>query len=185
MNRWWLALILAFTSLSRAHAAGSCVVTTHATKLSQIQLGDLDGRFSDFETHLRKGLSVTLLSDVAAGERSFTFGCRIFYDLWDETYFVVPIVGAVEVKDKTSNLKRMTGLPEACVKVSLPWSLRKGETVEVTTKLNPVTDEQLAKTRKWLAERGIGANGALAGRAAYAMVDLHQTQSFQRRCPAP
>ncbi len=180
MQRLLIAMVLLLAPTG-ARAAGSCRALA-SPKLSELGLEDLDVRFAELETHLKKGLSVTLLSEVEAGDRRFAFGCRIFYDLWDEAYMVFPIVGAVEVKERTALVKKLAGLPKACTTVTLPWALKKGEPVDVTTRLNPVTEEQVAKTRKWLAERGIGANGAMAGRAAYAMVDLKQTQSFQRRC---
>lgn len=182
MRRLAQLVTLFSTWAAPAQGAGDCHVSAQDGKLAELRVDDLEGRFPELHGHLRKGLSATLLTEVEVSDGRFTFGCRIFFDLWDESYLVLPIVGVVEVKERQTTVKALAGLPPACTRATLPWQLGSGKSLEVVTRLNPVTDEQVAKTRKWLAERGIGAGGALAGRAAYAMVDLKQTRSFKRRC---
>jgi hypothetical protein len=168
-----------------AAASPSCSIRPEGAGQGSVVVGDGLDKFASARERLNKGLSITLLNQVTktADDTPFVFGCRITYDLWDEDYVFTPIVGGLLVKQQTTTAKNLQPLPRSCSEARLPWHVPDDGRVHVTTLLDPVSDEQVQRTRKWLAERGIGAGtGTLAGRAAYAMVNLKQEQSVERVC---
>jgi hypothetical protein len=166
--------------------AGGCVVTIAAGGHPvTVDLADLSGHFAELDARLARGLTVTLVHDVDAGDgRRFKFGCKAFYDLWDEAYVVTALTGDDEAEGASKRLKHFDASAAPCGEAPLPWALTAGATVDVMSALDPVSPEQAEKTRRWLAEKGIGGSaGAPFGRAALALVDLSHQDRFARQCP--
>lgn len=176
-----LAAVLALLNLLApgADAASGCAAVAGTAGRAVIKLADVEPTFPEVTTKLAKGLSVTIVhqASLAGNDRTHVFGCKIYFDLWDETYGVTPFGGSKRIeKDRARAL-------EACNEGSPAWAVAGGDRVTVVTVVDPVSEEQAAKTREWLAEKGIGGNSkALFGRAAAAMVSMHQTQSHERDC---
>jgi hypothetical protein len=143
-------------------------------------LSDVPEAFPEINDKLAKGLTVTLLHEVTRGGQSFVFGCRVYYDLWDESYGVTTFVGnGAEAKHTERDRKKVMAL---CDEVPLDGH-GTGDEVAVTSRLDPVSDDQMEKTRQWLATRGIGnSSKAIVGRAVGAITSLKEERSVSRTC---
>ncbi len=171
------------------------VIATSAGAMTHLELTDLEVQFPEFKTKADKGVTVTLEHLVQVKIRDgflvdYHFGCKVTYDLWKNTYRVVPTgSSAARALELLPNIKI---LPLACRTLLVPYERGILKTkskhttyneIQVLTKLDPVSEEQAEKTRKWLAERGIGAAApALLGRAVAALIDLKEDKAVTRRC---
>jgi hypothetical protein len=134
---------------------------------------------STINSRLKKGLPVNLAHIVSVSksprqrwEDIHTFGCRFTFDPWDEVIRISARSGTdqSQLTLKGSSLKLEPTSP--CVR----WKSREQltfATARVTTQLDVVDADQMERTRRWLAERGIGSEGTgMFGRALSAMIDL-------------
>jgi hypothetical protein len=179
----WAGMLLA---AAPGWAAATCRIapTGGLGVAAELRADDTLEAFPEIDQKLVKGLAVTIVHEVALdGGVPFVFGCKLYYDLWDESYGVTQFkggLGASGVKQTVRDRRQAVAL---CQRTALPFAVAVRDQVEVTTHLDPVSDEQLAKTRRWLAEKGISSNsGAFFGRAAYAIVNLKQQKVVTRRC---
>jgi hypothetical protein len=128
------------------------------------------------ESRIHRGLSVTIKSSVEARTQKTSFGCTIKFDPWAETMTILPFgASPLESKDRNAWIRQCfltRGL-------SLPVKSR----VQGIFEIDPVSQEQIAKTRLWLAERGIGGRSDTPlGQAVGALVDLRAAEREEFEC---
>jgi len=152
-----------------------------------------DSFWNEMVQRLSRGLSVTIRHKLmdspsqSTGTRS-TRGCRITFDLWDERYTIVPLdaAGSAQPAEAWRQTRELSAFPEECLTV-IPTrdeeiAARSAGAYVVTTQLNPVPQEQINRTRQWLAATRESGSGTMVGRAALAMLDLSGGESFTTRC---
>ena len=179
----WTGGLLAATP---GWAASACRIAPSGDggAAAELRADDTLDAFPEIEQKLVKGLAVTIVHEVALESGvPFVFGCKLYYDLWDESYGVTLFKGGLGASGVKQTVRDRRQAVELCQRTALPFAVTIKDQVEVTSHLDPVSDEQLAKTRRWLAEKGISSSsGAFFGRAAYAIVNLKQQKAVTRRC---
>lgn len=188
----WFAIfaVVAVLPLSVAQAhQPACVAKGLPVTKATVVVYDLDTSFPEISTKLAKGLAVTILHELRREREgaTFVFGCKIYFDLWAEAYKVTSLtqdqndhVVAIGTEQTISGKSAAFAL---CEKTVSPWTFNGLSGVSVATMVDPISPEQEAKTREWLAEKGIGGNSkALFGRAAATLTNFHQKQSKERDC---
>jgi hypothetical protein len=179
-------LALAALGAARTAPAGAtCSGSVDAQRVLHVEAYDTGEHFPEIEAKLDKGLSVTIAHEASwRGVEPVTFGCKIFYDLWDEAYDVTLLSGSLAAGGARRTWKARRDALKACFTTSVRGIAAGARDFVLTTHLDPISDETLARTRKWLAEKGIsGSASGVVGRAAYAIIDLKQEEAFSRRCP--
>jgi hypothetical protein len=173
-------------SVANADGGSGCVVSVGKDGVGEAHVRDAFKLLPEIEAKLKKGVSVTVVHEVMRpGQSDYVFGCKAFYDLWDEAYAVTTYAGRMDQPAGPSHTVHT--LPEVqrlCLDAALPGHMEAKGSASVSTYLDPVSDEQRQKTRQWLAEKGIGnGTGALFGRAAYAITNMDQKKATTRDCP--
>lgn len=169
-------------------AAGSCYVNLRGS-VPQLIMDDLSERFPEISQKTQKGLTVNLVTQShlasSSANNELMVRCRIYADLWNEDFIVNRTSILSSAFSPPQKFKSLREALRVCQQVSLPLEVKGIEGLEVVTVLNPISDEQIEKTRKWLAERGIAANaGPMLGRAVGALLDLNDQKAIRRFCPA-
>ena len=180
------ALALVALATARVAPAGA---TSHggadAQHVLHVEAYDTGEHFPEVTAKLDKGLAVTIAHEATwAGMAPVAFGCKIFYDLWDEAYDVTLLHGSLTATGDRRTFKARSDALKACYTTSVRGLDPNARDFVLTTHLDPISDEVVARTRKWLAEKGIsGSASGVVGRAAYAIIDLKKEEAFTRRCP--
>lgn len=191
MKQWvkaFLSILVFGVRIPVVKAGSSCVLNQHSAE-PHIVMEDLTARFPEIAQKIQKGLTVnlvtqTFLATSFRGEE-VSVHCRIYADLWNELVVVSRTTFKSETFSTPQKFKTLADGIRLCQEVELPASARGLSGLDVVTILNPVSAEQVEKTRKWLAERGIGASaGPMLGRAVGALLDLNDQKMVRRFCPA-
>jgi hypothetical protein len=172
--------IVVLTALFSIRAA-ACEVDVKSGSTS-VNVADSLQRFDDIEKRLKKGLSLILTHEVYVEENRplAKLSCKVFYDLWDETYHVARF-SQTRPEPEFLVLKGYQSILEPCFRVEIRGAL--ASQLSARSVYSQVTQEQVEKTKKWLSEKGIGSKSAtVIGRAVDAMIDYDRAQIFDRRC---
>ena len=185
-------LVLSFAWDLFTHAvfaiSGKCSIKTTQSGRSLIPM--IEDRFWHPTTgalrKIRDGLTLTVDRRIALFSGKNTpplqiFGrCKLAYDLWTETFLVGDTLNQVEPSLKFANAKGVDALLK-CVSIPLPnldYAMAK-----VQILINPVDEEQEARTRNWLASKGIGGAGTgVMGRAMGAVINLKTESTVEYDC---
>jgi hypothetical protein len=157
---------------------------------SQIKLDDVKILLPEVEERIKRGLTVKWAHVFVRHPGEMTHPqnqqarCELLFDLWEEEYVVSKIDDASQKDYTRKTFPNLARAIEECMKFRLATKLDAKVPLEVISVFNPISEEQLQKTREWLAERGIGSKeGPLIGRAVGAMMDLSQQKVWTRSCP--
>jgi len=181
-----LGIEIATTALSApATSDASCRGVQHTDLHFTVEAYDVAQAFPQIEEKLSKGLAVTIANEASwTGLPAALFGCKIYYDLWDETYVVSTLKGSLAAIGDRQHIRDRSAALKLCYSTTFTNVRVGSQDFLLTTHLDPVGDEVLAKTRNWLAEKGIsGSSTAIFGRAAYAIIDLKHQEAISRHCP--
>ncbi len=183
----WFELLLGLVISGEGKAEHPCTVLLKPkTHSLQLWLTDLEEAFPEFQQKADKGVTVTLDHRVSikgkSPELSYSFGCKVTFDLWNKRYAVVP-TGLSSTSDPHL-ISSLGQLPEGCRGALLPGkNLLGNQELEIVSRLDPVSAELAEKTRSWLAERGVGSGSrALLGRAVASLIDLKEDKAVKRTC---
>jgi len=174
----------ALASDSGEPETSGCRGVQHADLHFAVEAYDTAKAFPQIEEKLGKGLAVTIANEASwTGLPAALFGCKIYYDLWDETYIVSTLRGSLSAVGERQRIHDRQDALKLCYTTTFTNVRVGSQDFLLTTHLDPVGDEVLATTRNWLAEKGIsGSSTAIFGRAAYAIIDLKHQEAISRRC---
>ncbi|MGE0174723.1 MAG: hypothetical protein AB7T49_18165 [Oligoflexales bacterium] len=161
--------------------AEACTIVRRAGAM-EVDVSDSVAHFQDIEKRLKKGLSLIVRHEVLVHGESVhqSSSCKIFYDLWDETYSLTRYIDSHPAPEQFT-VKGYAKILEPCFRLSLDGKLPAKVTIRST--YSQVTEEQVEKTKRWLSEKGIGSkSGTVIGRAVDAMIDYERSQVFDRSC---
>ena len=167
-------MLIACFSLSRKAYGAENLCKQHASK---IEMPNLAAEIPEVKTKLARGLTVTMVHQMPFGE----WKCSVLLDLWDEVYAASG--GWIGKEPSRIKTKKIADALLLCSDIGVPSESRIPEKFELITIVDPVSEEQMARTRKWLAERGIGkGSSAIVGRAVGAILDLKDNRTIVRSC---
>ncbi|MCX6124464.1 MAG: hypothetical protein NTV34_06900 [Proteobacteria bacterium] len=135
---------------------------------------------------VRDGLTLTVERRVAVfgtGHQlvaQVTGRCRLVYDLWAEKFII---------KDSLYEAGQEISMPgsqgrNALLRcVTLPLPKINFDSMRVQVLINPIDEQQEARTRDWLATKGIGGAGTgIMGRAMGAVINLKTESKVEYDC---
>ncbi len=151
-------------------AVAKCSISGQHVKIEQ-----LEKNFPDAIQKLEKTLSLRMrhrlewVSDSRSLEAEM--GCSIARDLWTDQFFVNTYHAAGQ-PNREARVSLRT-IPDGCLQFRRPEILKTGTQIFVTTYLNPVSDDQMQRTKEWLAERGY-STGRLMARNVTRAIDAEK-----------
>ena len=182
-----IAYITALTlSCYTTYASAGCVLH-HKAKQAAINVVDPTKAFPEFLDKLKKVLNISLLYNVRWNEgeqkHNFVFGCKFSYDLWQELYSI-EVTRADQTVEKIQ-VKDLTTIPDACMTFALTGKFADSipKIANLSSVLNPVSEEQIDRTRNWLAEHGFaGEKSGLVTRTVGAFTRLRAEKRIEDVC---
>lgn len=174
-------------------------LTCHYQVVSEAKGATLPFKFSlayaaqtlaTFLDKMQKGVRLTIVHRALMQESMIgIFGCQVYFDLWEEEYYVQRIDNnswreeSPHAKQQVIKTKHKDEAINYCFasqfNLSVPFSQ-----VRVQTLVDPTNKEQMERTRRWLAQRGIGGNSSIIGKALGSLIRLEHQTEFETICTA-
>jgi hypothetical protein len=143
-----------------------------------------------FHDKMEKGVRLTIVHRALMQDNVIgIFGCQVYFDLWEEEYYVQHIDNnswreeSPRAKQQVIRTKHKDDAINLCFTTQFNLIVPFSQ-VRVQTLVDPTNKEQMERTRRWLAQRGIGGNSSIIGKALGSLIRLDHQTEFETICTA-